>query len=34
VKFQGTFVLHHHEEEDELFLGFVAGSASNSRPGN
>jgi mannose-6-phosphate isomerase-like protein (cupin superfamily) len=21
VKFQGTFVWHHHEQEDELFLG-------------
>ena len=21
VKFQGTFVWHHHDEEDELFLG-------------
>jgi mannose-6-phosphate isomerase-like protein (cupin superfamily) len=21
VKFQGTFVWHHHEREDELFLG-------------
>lgn len=21
VKFQGTFVWHHHEDEDELFLG-------------
>jgi mannose-6-phosphate isomerase-like protein (cupin superfamily) len=23
VKFQGTFVWHHHEQQDELFLGVV-----------
>ncbi len=32
VKFKGTFVWHHHEHEDELFLGINVVDAELTAP--